>query len=151
MKRFFFLLIPLILLGSCDSDTNKFDLDKDPLKGVIGGKSWAYAVGNAQYTSNTITGLILAEEVQEPCAVRLTSDAHLSVKMPAIRGNHNLPFINNNGHVIFDLAGSSTRYTATSGFIEVVELNGSEVVGYISAEFDDNNHVQGSFLLQVCN
>lgn len=150
MKTVLLFFGVLALMTSCDSDTNNFDLDKDPLKGTIGGKSWTFETGNAEYRSNLITGLLIAQEVQDPCGVRSTIHSHLSVELPAGRGNYNLPFVNNYGYVKFHI-GEGASYTATSGFIEVVALSGTEVIGYVSADFDDNNHVQGSFLLQVCN
>lgn len=152
--EFLILLIALIIPGiGCDKDTNNFDLNKDPLRGVIGGKEWEYTVGNGEYliSANRITGLIMNEDLQDPCVKKLSSLSHLSVRFPPVRASYNLPFIGNDGYIVFSLAGGSTKYTATSGFIEVVEVSSHAVIGYISADFDDNNHVQGSFLLEICN
>lgn len=143
----------MALLTSCDNDINDFDPELDPLKGKIAGQDWQYAAGNAQFDGfrNDVEGLIIGEGVQDPCGVRVTSKAHLRVRFPADRRNFTLPFIDNEGYVIFNHPNGAKRLTASAGFIEVVAISGTEVIGFINADFDDNNTVQGSFELRVCN
>ena len=138
----------------CEDKINPYDLERDPLRGKIGGEDWNYTAGNAQFNTfdNDITGLITAIDISDPCAIRISNDPHITLKFPAVRRNYTLPFINqNDGFVIFNLKGGTKKLTATSGFLEVVAITSTEVVGYISADFDEKNNVQGAFLLQICN
>lgn len=155
--RVFLALLVVSFIISCDDDVNNFNPDRDPLKGELAGEEWIYGSGNAAYSflSGNFEGLILEEELDDACTrvQGAVAESHLIVKFPAQRGNYNLPYINNSGNtadVIFDLP-EGKRYTATSGFLEIVEITSTDVVGFISADFDDDNHVQGAFLLRICN
>lgn len=142
-----------MLLDACDSDINDFDVEKDPLKGMIGGQDWTYVTGNAQHDSfaNSLTGLIMAESKPDPCAIRVSNEAHLAIRIPALRQSINLPYANNQYYVIFSLPNGTKRLTASGGFIEVVAISTTEMIGYISADFDDGNTVKGAFRLEICN
>ena len=146
-------IISLVTIGSCDDKVNQFDLDKDPLKGKIDGVEWEYTGGRVDYSnfSNQAVGKIFNENLTDPCARVNTIFAHLDVAFPTERGNYNLPFINNTGFIKFVTPNGGPIYTATSGFLEIVEVNGFEIIGFISADFDEDNNVQGSFLVRICN
>ena len=140
-------------LSSCEDDISGFDLEKDPLKGKIGGEEWQYAVGsaNANNSSYYLEGLIVGESAQDPCAIRVSSKPHLSLKIPGRKGSYNLPFAANEGYVVFNLPNGAKKLTASGGFIEVVAVGSQQLIGYMSADFDDDNTVKGSFLLEFCN
>lgn len=140
-------------LVSCDDSINQFDLDEDPLIGKINGEDWSYTVGRADYSlvSNQAAGYIFNEELENPCLKVNTTAAHVLIAFPTAKGNYNLPFINNTGYVKFATPNGGPIYTAAGGFLEIVEVNSYEIIGYISADFDDDNYVQGSFLVEVCN
>ena len=155
MKKFLgiYLLLSLVLFSGCDDEVNNFDLSKDPLSGLIGGADWEYTGGRLLYStlSNQAAGNIYNELLEDPCLKPNTIAAHLQVAFPTAKGNYNLPFINNTGYIRFATPNGGPIYTAAGGFIEIVEVTSFEIVGYISADFDDNNTVQGSFLIQICN
>ncbi len=151
-----FMLVLLAATGclsSCKDDINGFDLEKDPLKGKIGGEEWQYAAGSANVNNSSyyLEGLIVGESTQDPCAIRVSSKLHLSIKIPGRKGSYNLPFPANEGYVIFNLPNGTKKFTASGGFIEVVAVGSQQLIGYMSADFDDDNTVQGSFLLEFCN
>lgn len=152
------LLVVLALCSSCNNDVNDFNPDKDPLTGMVGGEDWTYGSGNAsyEYFSGDYTGIILDVDLDDPCT-RVpggVSESHLVVRFPAQRGNYNLPYINNTGNtaeVIFDLPDGK-RYTATAGFLEIVQITSTDIVGFISADYDEeSNYVEGAFILRICN
>ncbi len=141
----------LLFIGLSGCKDEQFDLDDDPLDGVIGGDPWVYtagSVGQDLFTSN-LNALLLAQETSDACAVVNTIRPHITMTFPPRRGNYTLSV--DNVQVIFNLEGGSTKYTATAGFLEVVGINSTEVIGYLSADFDEKNNVQGSFFLRVCN
>lgn len=154
LKNILLAVLSLVLLVSCNDD-NRFNPNKDPLTGMIGGKEWTYGSGNANYSfiDGAYTGLVLRERVEDPCTRVISSADHLTITFPPMRGVFNLPYIpnsNNTADVIFRIQGGA-RYTATSGFIEIVDITSTEVVGFISADYDEKNFIEGSFLLRLCN
>ena len=142
----------LLVFAGCDDDINKFDLNKDPLSGKIDGVEWNYTGGRVDYSnfSNQAAGKIFNENLTDPCLRINTSNAHLDVAFFTQRGNYTLGLIDS-GEIKFVTPNGGAIYTATSGFIEIIEVNAFEIIGYISADFDDNNFVQGSFLVRICD
>jgi len=141
-------------LSSCKDDISGFDLEKDPLKGKIGGEEWQYAAGSANVNNSSyyLEGLIVGESTQDPCAIRVSSKLHLSIKIPGRKGSYNInSSLNSEATIIFNLPNGVKRFTATGGFVEVVAVGSQQLIGYMSADFDDDNTVQGSFLLEFCN
>lgn len=154
-KQIFLLgaLLMLIAFTGCDGDINDFDPNKSPITGVIDGEEWSYAGGNGQYNAfnDDVTGMFYPQTVQDPCGVRATSNPHISIKFPAFRENYNIPTYNNRAYVIFNTQDGAKRLTAASGFIEIVAINGTEAIGFVSANFDDDNYIEGTFALNICN
>ncbi|MBR09613.1 MAG: hypothetical protein CMP48_18250 [Rickettsiales bacterium] len=154
MKKVILLLAigSLILFSSCDDDVNNFDLDKDPLSGKIGGVDWSYTGGRVDYStiSNQAAGKIFNQELTDPCLTVNTINAHLDIALFTALGTYNIGLLNS-GEVRFILPNSSARYTAATGFIQIVEVTQFEIIGYLSARWDDDNFVEGSFLVNICN
>lgn len=146
------LITGFSVLMACDDQVNRYDLERDPLKGKINGTDWQYKGGSSLYDALTssVTGIIFSQEAADPCGIRITSSPHMSVKLPTTRGSYNLPFIGDQYYIRFS-TGSGVQYTATSGFVDIVEVTSLEIIGYISADFDDQNAVQGAFLQRICN
>lgn len=151
--QFIWTVAVLTILTGCNDKVNDFDLSKDPLSGLIGGAEWEYTGGRLDYSfvSNQAAGKVYNEVLTDPCLKPNTIAAHLQVAFPTTKGNYNLPFINDTGFIKFATPNGGPIYTATGGFLEIVEVTSYEIIGYISADFDDNNFVQGSFLIDLCN
>ncbi|MFT6882048.1 MAG: hypothetical protein ACI83W_000396 [Marinoscillum sp.] len=150
-KTLFIFICLLSAIVSCESSIDQFDTEKDPLKGKIGGEDWEYASGNARFNviTNYLSGIMVAKGVQEPCAIRLSGDAHLTFQVTAERGTFNLG--NFNGpEIIFNTAAGAQRFTASGGFIQIAAIDSRQALGYINATFDDDNYVQGAFLVDIC-
>ncbi|XOV92385.1 MAG: hypothetical protein ACFHWX_19545 [Bacteroidota bacterium] len=151
MIRFISISFLLISLTGCKDQY--FEIDKDPLKGEIEGDTWVYGSGRIRYDQfyvQGLTGIIFQETLNDPCTRVSTVDHHISLSIPYDKGNFNLPFAVPNYYVVFSIDGI-TEYTANTGFIEIVAVTPTEVIGYLSASFDDDNHAQGSFSLRLCD
>lgn len=148
-----YLLISLVLLSFIGCKDQYFEIDKDPLKGQIDGEEWVFGSGRIRYDqfyAQGLTGIMLEESLTDPCTRVSTVEHHISLSIPYDRGNFNLPFAVPNHYVVFSTDGI-TEYTANTGFIEIVAVTPTEVVGYLSASYDNNNHAQGSFTLRLCD
>lgn len=142
----------LLITSSCDGDTNRFDLSKEPLSGKIGGADWTYTGGNAKSPfGNQATGLILNQETTDPCTITSTVLAHVQITVPIAEQIINLPDPGNQAVVKLVTPNGGPVYTVTGGFIQIVEVTGREMIGYISGDYDDDNYVQGSFYVKFCD
>ncbi len=151
MSRVLMISVSLLLLVGCKDQY--FEIENDPLVGEIDGKEWIFGSGRIRYDqfyAQGLTGILFEEKLTDPCIKVNTVDPHLSISIPYDRGNFNLPFATPNYYVVFSEDGV-TEYTANTGFIEIVAVTSTEVVGYLSASYDDENHVQGSFSLRLCD
>jgi len=146
-------LTVLTLSIGCDTTLDDFDPSEDPLTGKIGGEEWTYSSAYASENIRTsiLEGLLILQDIQDPCAIRLPTDPYISIKVPSLRETYNLPSINGNIEVIFNTRNGAKRLTASGGFIQVVAFSGREAIGFINATFDDDNFVEGSFVLEICN
>ncbi len=151
MIRWLIISIFLIPLTGCKDQY--FEIENDPLKGTIDGEEWIFGSGRVRYDqfyAQGLTGILFEETLNDPCSKVNTVEHHISLSIPYDRGNFNLPFATPNYYVVFSLDGI-TEYTANTGFIEIVAVTPTEVVGYLSASYDDDNHAQGSFSLRLCD
>ncbi len=149
MKQLPFLVI--LFLVSCGDGANNLDLDKDPLRGVLEGDQWDYQTGAGQYNPNNfiVQGMLVAFDLDDPCSLIATTQNYVEISVPASLGTFTLSATQNT-NVILHLQ-NGVRYTVGAGFIQVVRFNGNVLIGYLSADLDDENKVQGSFLLAICN
>lgn len=136
---------------SCSGDNG---LEDTPiLNGSVGGESWTFQYGKANLLPNGNTYEVAfyseAETASDPCAIVTTNNGHLRFTFPANSGNYNLPL--NGTSVSFELQESNMAFQATSGFIEVIEIFDLSISGFLQANFDDGNRVEGQFRLKVCN
>lgn len=155
MKHIFlvFSIMSLATVFSCDSDVNDFDPERSPVKGVIGGQNWEYQSANGLFNASYgfIEGRMLPDSLSDPCAVRVTSKPHLFYRVPAQRNQFGLPTVEGSAVVTFNFEEGNKILTASGGFIEIVEINGNYAIGALNAVFDDDNEVQGTFLIRICN
>ncbi len=145
-----FMLFTLI---GCDNTLDNFDTEKDPLIGKIGGEDWKYISGGARsdLRTNQIAGLLTGLNVQEPCAIRVLGEPYLELRVPGRIGNYNLPSANGEVTLIFVSRNGEQRLSVTGGFMEIAALSGRQALGRINASVDDDNTVEGSFLLEICD
>lgn len=141
----------LFVFAGCNNQY--LELEKNPLKGEIDGKEWVFGSGWVTYDpiySQGLKGILFEQDLNDPCSKVQIIEPHISLSIPYARGNYNLPFPEPNYFVDFSVDGVK-EYTASSGFIEIVAVTSTEVVGFLSADFDDENNAQGSFSLRLCD
>jgi len=149
MKVRFLLL--LLISGACSSDNDLNDIPV--LNGMVGGGEWSYKFGNS-FRSNSGRTLDLSffsteETATDACTIATTGNTHLTMTVPNTVGNYNLP--NNGESIVFHQENSTVQFEATSGFIEIFEILPNQVSGFMQAQFDDGNTVEGQFRLKPCN
>ena len=71
--------------------------------------------------------------------------------LPFGSGSYSLPLPIFDESVKFVL-GDGTVFQATSGIIEVFAISPDtqQLVGYLQADFDEDNSVQGRFIIDLC-
>lgn len=151
-KSFIFLLFLLTLstLMSCFRDG--VDVPDEPLAGKIGGQDWSYALSsNFFYGNGKYTFLFLSDEENssESCSVVNSTNPHIRVVLPYSVGSYSLPLPQPIENLKFVL-GNGSELQATSGFIEVLAVDGLRMSAYISAQVDDNNFVEGRIIVRLC-
>ena len=154
--RIWVFLSSLVLLSifiSCKEERDGMD---KLLAGMIGGEPWTfqYAKANLNSVDNIFdVELYGTQQTQDdPCTIINTANTHLTIQIPNQVGNYNLPFPIQAQSLAFQQAGvNTTRFYATSGFIEISAISGLRVVGYLQAVFDEDNTVEGTFVFDRCN
>ena len=140
-------------LISCKGDD--VDLPDVPLAGKIGGIDWEYKMGNSRLVSvdSKYRFLLLStlEQGNDPCPIVSSTNPHIQMILPLESGSYTLPLPVLSESVMFVL-GNGTVLTATAGFIEIiaVDFDSQQLAGYIQADFDDDNAVLGTFIVDFC-
>ena len=148
------MLLMLTLGLSCGGD---LDIPDQPLQGQINGADWNSTLANAFPV--TTNGQFIArflssrEPVSDPCTLPVPGLAHVKATFrPAIGDYSVAPFAidDNQVQVAFELS-SATSILAVSGSMSIFDINNATAVGYLQAEIDENNSVEGVFTMRICN
>lgn len=155
-KASFFLSLSLILtLINCGDE---LDIPDNPLEGQIDGMEWSYGSANAyrlttdgQFRARFLSKL---EAVSDPCTRPSPGLTHVkAIFRPALGVSYSVApqaIDQNQVQVAFEISASKTLI-ATSGFMEVYDINNSVLVGYLQAQLDDGNKVEGAFQMSLCD
>lgn len=151
------LLLTTSLFTSCGDD--ELDIPDIPLAGRINGQEWEYQYGNNSPYSGSSGGtkykliLLSTEETSSnPCGVLGSTRPYLSVVLPLAQGSYSLPILPDQENLKF-VYGNGVELSAASGFIEILAVdleNQFRMAGYIQAILDDDNMVEGTFVLDIC-
>lgn len=148
----FLLISGLLLLASCGQ--NEIQLPDKKLQGMVDGQEWEIKFANAYiYSSDLkyqIKFLSTEEGAKDPCAVPSTSNAHISIIMQLRPGSFSIPLPFTNESARFNWPNGSSAI-ATSGFLEIFDIDNSRIFGYLQAQLDDDNTIEGSFQAVICN
>lgn len=141
-------------LSNCGND--QLDLPNQPLRGLVDGNSWSSLSANAyrlpgglQYQIRFISE---RELINDPCALPSPGLPHVkAIFRPAIGDFSVVPFAldNNQAQVAFEI--SSKSLTAVSGTMAIFDINAGTIFGYLQANLDDENTVEGSFSASFCD
>lgn len=148
----FLLLLGLFTLSNCSD--SEIQLPDQELVGFVDGEEWEIKFANAYIYSSDfkyqIKFLSTQEGGQDPCAIPSTANTHVSMIMPLQIGSFSIPFPITDESARFHWANGSSAI-ATSGFLEIFDIDNSRIIGYLQAQLDDNNIVEGSFEVLICN
>lgn len=151
MKHIFLIgvLNLIIFLTSCNDTTIE---DLDVAQGKIAGQDWEYKDGNAYLNINEIQVILMGRESSNPCGILNPSSPYVKFTIPAQTGTYSIPFGTADKSVKFFEGNASLKnLTSTSGFVQIIGINGFAVEGLIQASFDDDNDVAGAFFATSCN
>lgn len=143
------------MLSGCGRD--EIQLPDQQLEGLIDNKEWSYKSANAYLQSSDfkyrVRFLSSEEGVSDPCTLPAPSLTHVkAIFKPAIGSFFVSPqaIDNNQVQVSFEIS-TSQNLIAQSGFMEIFDIQGQLVYGYLEASFGDENKVEGSFEIRLCN
>ena len=151
---FFVLLGVLLLLSGCIKD--EIDLPDQRLQGSVGGVAWEYDKANGYLQANLtyqVRFISNQEPVDDACMLPRPGLAHVKAVFKPSIGSFtvNTQALNDDQvQVAFELSPSTT-VTAVSGFMEIYDINNAVVLGYLQAVLDDDNTVEGTFQIRLCN
>ncbi|WP_424962627.1 hypothetical protein [Ekhidna sp.] len=157
-KTFYLLALGFIsLIAGCGKD--EVELPEEVLQGKIDGEEWTYKSANAFLESADfryrVTFLSTEETVADPCALRSTAKRHITafLRFPEYEGNYSVSpqLVNDNEVVVTFNADISGSLVASSGFMSIFAIENRVVFGYLQAVLDDDNTVEGSFQIRLCN
>jgi hypothetical protein len=133
------------LAGGCGSSGGSTTISSQPLSGKIGGQPWTFITGETdsfQLTANQYSVDAYAENFT-PCTgdASLTADA-LFLNFPMAVGSYAVTLQLNQ---TFYIAATSDNLIATSGEIEITDINATTITGRAKFAYDANNSVDGQF------
>ncbi|MDH5608364.1 MAG: hypothetical protein OEY56_02705 [Cyclobacteriaceae bacterium] len=144
------VLAVISLSQACNNDSKN---QLGPLlAGKISGKQWEYRYAKSMYASFTNsfeTELFgLDQQEQDPCSIFLSPFNYVTMNVPNSIGYFQIPADLN---VYFELEGTTAnRLMATSGYLEVISIDGRRIGGYLQAVYDDSTQVEGSVIFDRC-
>lgn len=159
VKPFFAPLVLLALFGAISAALpscggTQIELPEQRLTGSIDGQEWDMKFANAYIFSSDLKYqlkfLSTAEGGDDPCAVPFTANTHVSIIMPLQIRSYSLPLPIVEESARFQFSNGSSAI-ATSGFLEIYDIVNARVFGYMQAQLDDDNTVEGSFEAFICN
>jgi len=156
IKEYVFVIV-LSLLTCLFGCGDNLDIPNQPLQGVINGEPWNSESANAfrvttdgQYRARFLSD---SEPVSDPCNLPVPGRAHVKALFrPSIGDFTVAPFAlaDNQVQVAFELS-PSTSLNAVFGNMAIFDIQSNIVTGYLQAELDDENKVEGVFRVIICD
>lgn len=151
-KALLFLLVVQVCIAGCGN--NEIQIPNQRLVGTVSGEEWNYKSANAFLFSSDfkyeIKFLSTNESAEDPCAVPSPGSPYVSIVLSPVIGSYSLPLPNLQESARFH-ESVGLGVIATSGFLEIFDVNGGRIFGYMQAVLDDDNTVEGSFEAIICN
>jgi hypothetical protein len=161
-ETFSYLGVLLILSGlsfglsSCGND--QINLPDKKLEGTIGTKEWNSDKANAYTFSSDFkyqVKFLSSEEPtgSDPCSAPSPSKPYISAVFKPSEGSFSFStvLIDPNQVVVKIHPSTSKEFIVTNGFMEIYIIDNAIMYGYIQAIYDDENTVEGSFEVRLCN
>ncbi len=149
-------LFPLLFISALSTHCGKdeIQLPNQRLQGVVAGEAWTSKSAHAFIFSSDlkyrVKFLSSKEASEDPCAVPSPGNSFVSMIIPLQTGSFSIPLPNPQESPRFHITSSDTQI-ATSGFLEIFDVDGARIFGYLEAQLDDENTVEGSFEVLICN
>ncbi len=141
-----------LFLSNCGKD--EIQLPEQDLTGKVDGEAWDLKFSSGFIFSSDlkyrVRFLSTQEGASDPCNVPSTGNTHVSIVIPLQRGSFSLPLPILEESARFHLADGNT-ILAASGFLEIFDIDNARIFGYLQAQLDDDNSVEGSFEALLCN
>jgi hypothetical protein len=148
------MLLLLALAGFTACGDDETDIPNEPLTGTVAGEPWNYKFGNATlFTGDFKYRFLFLSDLEigeDPCTIVNSTNPYIQVILPLQTGSYSLPLTPPQENLRF-IYGDGTVLSAASGFIEVFAIDQARIVGYIQAEIDDDNSVEGRFVVEICS
>jgi len=153
---FFLSALSLLTFQNCGSDT--IELPENDLEGKMEGTDWTYGTANGfrlstsgQYEVNFISD---EELTSSPCSLPSPGRSHVkAIFRPGFQSFTVSPVAINDDQiqVVFQVTNAKA-ITANSGFMEVFDISGGIISGYLQASEDVNStFVEGRVEIELCN
>uniref|UniRef100_UPI004049F6E0 hypothetical protein n=1 Tax=Fulvivirga sp. TaxID=1931237 RepID=UPI004049F6E0 len=137
-----------VLLSACG---NEGEIDSVSLRGKIDGEDWTMKFGKAEAEDIDpgYFALFLPIETVEnnPCDIFLPNTNYIAATLPRTEGTYSLPFPIANQ---FAFRYNGKFLLPTSGSITIKTIGGNSIRGTINARADDDNYIDGDFILNLC-
>ncbi len=143
--------ILILFFFSCNDRTIH---DLEVASGYVAGNEWAFEQGRASFGTSEIEIILMdsSENISDPCGTLNPSTPYVKFTIPYATGTYFIPFENDSKSVKFhEGAASAVTFSATSGYVQVTDINSFAVEGIIIANFDDDNDIAGAFFVNPCN
>jgi hypothetical protein len=145
---FSFGVLVTLFLSACG---NEGEIDSVSLRGRVGGEDWVMKFGKteAEDIDPGYFALFLPIETVEnnPCDIFIPSTNYIAATLPRTEGTYSLPFPIAS-HFAFRFNGQFL--IPTSGSVTIRNIGGNTIRGTINARGDDDNFVDGDFILNLC-
>lgn len=144
-----------LMCSGCGNDA--IQLPDQQLEGKINGNEWSYQSANGYLISSDfqyrVRFISSDEPVNDPCTLPSPSLRHIKAIFRPSEGSFFVApqaIDDNQVQVSFEVSPSQSLI-ASSGFMEVYAIDNLVVIGYLQAVLDDQNTVEGSFEIRLCN
>ena len=141
-------IFQVLLLHGCQGDLTETTI----LQGMVGSKAFTYKYGKAN--QNWLIDGYIAElygqdqEDEDPCLIYASSSSYISLEIPSTIGFYQIP---SDLAITFQQPGiADESYQATSGFLEVIDMNLGRMNVYLEANYNTENTVRGTFIIDLC-
>lgn len=145
------LVVTLVGTAACGGGGTT-EVSADPLAGSINGKPFTFVSGEtngflSEGDDNFFSDLY--GEASTPCGFSHPTGPHLIASIPMTPGDYTLS-LQLNMTFTYDDGDTIQNLVATNGRLIVDEVTTTSVTGRLHGIYNDDNEVDGAFMLAVC-
>jgi hypothetical protein len=151
------LILLVAFTFSCGDDDGKkeYSFKDQHVQGELFEGSWEYADGSVNEGEHMLGVTLYPAHDEVLCSGTVNTQTMVGFPIPNEVGLYKLKSDPNFPGLIvlftyFDSEGPITLYVE-EGAVEILTITETEVTGRIDAHKDDNNHINGNFVVLFCN